>query len=446
MRRSLSVFVPLACAFAALVAFLAHAQVGEEAPPVSVAPQLAASWQAGLASATITPEEFIWMGGYAARNRPAEGKGQDLFAKALALEDEEGTRLVVVTLDLIGVSKGMRLRIAAEVEREHGLGPEAILLNASHTHSGPEIYRRADPPDAEALENPKTRDAWEFTSGLEKRVVDLVGEALADLSPARLTWNEARCGFAMNRRRDYTLPDDHPNAKRRPNPAGPVDHAVPALRVEAEDGRLRGALFGYACHNTCLSGYDWSGDYAGYAQEYLEEHRSGFTALFMTGCGGDQNPYPRRSGVVPGVSDVELAQHHGRSLANAVEMAISANPIPVTAPLRTAYGEVSLDFDNPDRPAHDYPVQVARFGEAFTLVALGSEVVVDYSLRLKRELAGEAGNSGVWVAGYSNDYTGYIPSLRIQEEGDYEAATGYARSTEERIVGKVHELLATLED
>jgi len=64
--------------------------------------------------------------------------------------------------------------------------------------------------------------------------------------------------------------------------------------------------------------------------------------------------------------------------------------------------------------------------------------VVDYSLRLKKELAG---TGGVWVAGYSNDYSGYIPSTRIQEEGGYEAATGWARGIEEIIVGKVRELV-----
>ncbi|MCC5836096.1 MAG: neutral/alkaline non-lysosomal ceramidase N-terminal domain-containing protein [Opitutales bacterium] len=410
--------------------------------PVSVAPHLEASWQAGVASAVITPERFIWMGGYAARDRPAEGTGLDLFAKALALEDEEGSRVVVVSMEVIGVSKGMRLRIAAEVERLYGLGPEALLLNASHTHSGPEIYRLADTPDEAALEDPKTRDAWQFTSGLEKRVVALVGEAIAELAPARLTWNEARCGFAMNRRRDYSLPDGHPNATRGPNPAGPVDHAVPALRVEAEDGRLRAVLFGYACHNTSLSGYEWSGDYAGYAQAFLQAERPGFKAIFLTGCAGDQNPYPRRSGVVPGVSELELAQQHGRTLANAVEVAISANPIPVTGPLGLAYGEVSLDFEDPERPAHDYPVQVLRFGESLVLVALGAEVVVDYSLRLKRELGELASGAGIWVAAYSNDYTGYIPSVRIQNEGGYETISGYALSTEERIVSKVHELFA----
>jgi hypothetical protein len=68
-------------------------------------------------------------------------------------------------------------------------------------------------------------------------------------------------------------------------------------------------------------------------------------------------------------------------------------------------------------------VQVIKIGNDLTFITLGSEVVVDYSLRFKREFAGEA---GVWVAGYSNDYTGYVPSLRVLKEGGYEAAAGWA--------------------
>jgi len=207
--------------------------------------------------------------------------------------------------------------------------------------------------------------------------------------------------------------------------------------MESPEGEARGVFFGYPCHNTCLGFYSWCGDYAGFAQEYLQQHRPGFTAMFVTGCGADQNPYPRRSGVVPGVSDLELAQQHGRSLANAVEMAFSTNPIPIEGALRNAYEEVTLTYEDTKRTPHQYPVQVIKLGDTLTLVTLGSEVVVDYSLRLKKELAGPA---GVWVAGYSNDYSGYIPSSRIQEEGGYEAATGWSRGIEEIIVGKVHEL------
>jgi hypothetical protein len=82
-------------------------------------------------------------------------------------------------------------------------------------------------------------------------------------------------------------------------------------------------------------------------------------------------------------------------------------------------------------------VQVVKFGGDLTLVALASETVVDYSLRLKRELAGPA---PVWMAGYSNDMCGYIPSLRVLKEGGYEAEAGWAETVEEKIVSKVHDL------
>ena len=197
-------------------------------------------------------------------------------------------------------------------------------------------------------------------------------------------------------------------------------------------------LFGYACHNTCLGDYEYCGDYAGYAQEYLQQNRPGFVALFLNGCSGDQNPYPRRSDVVPGVTALDLAKMHGRSLANAVEVAMQVPKRPVAGSIRAAYQKVLLDYaPEKKRAPHSYPVQVARFGDALTVVALGSETTVDYSLRLKKELGHAA---PVWVAGYSNDYTGYVPSLRVLKEGGYEAQAGWAEDVEERIVAKAHEL------
>jgi neutral ceramidase len=383
-------------------------------------------WKAGAASVVITPERNMWMAGYAARNRPSEGKVQELFAKALALEDETGNRMVIVTTDLIGILASLRRTMEVQARERYGLPPEALLLNASHTHSGPE-YR---------LRPGREEEARAYTTFLEAKLLDVIGAALAAMEPARLSWAQARCAFAMNRRRDYRLPPEHPNAQRVPNPNGPVDHDVPALRVAAADGQLRAVLFGYACHNTCLSFYNFCGDYAGYAQEYLEAHRPGFTALFLMGCGGDQNPYPRRSGVVPGISDLELTQFHGRTLANAVEMALVVQPRPVRGPLRMAIERVELEYATPRAP-HAYPVQVVQLGRDLTLVALGSEVVVDYSLRIKAELGGAA---PVWVAGYSNDYNGYIPSLRVLREGGYEAQAGWAESVEERILQAVHRL------
>lgn len=405
------------------------------APPKSIAPHVPANWKFGVAVAKVTPKKMLFMAGYASRKTPAVGKVQDLFAKALALQDEQGNRLVFVTLDLIGVPQLMRHAVAERAEKEFKLPQANLVMNASHTHSGPSL--RTTPLTEKDKDNPLAKDAWDYTQKLQDDIVGIIGKALSDVQPARLTWNKARCGFAMNRRADYTLPPGHPNAGKAPNPDGPVDHEVPALRIEAPDGTLRATLFGYACHNTSLGFYNWCGDYAGFAQEYLQEHRPNFTALFLMGCGADQNPYPRRSDVVPGVTDLELSMQHGRSLSNAVEMALMVNPRPVAGPIRAAYEEILLDYAKPGRESHPYPVQVIKIGNDLTFITLGSEVVVDYSLRFKREFAGAA---GVWVAGYSNDYTGYVPSLRVLKEGGYEAAAGWAESVEDRIASKVHEL------
>lgn len=420
------------------------------------------AWKAGAASAVITPEEPMWMAGYAARNKPSEGKFSDLFAKALALEDEGGTRLVIVTVDLIGIPRALRDAVEKQVREKHHLAPEALLLNASHTHSGP-VVRAGKSFYEMSLEQQQRID--KYAAALPEKLVEVVGKALGDLGPAKLGYCHARAGFAMNRR--LPTPKGYQNS---PYPDGPVDHDVPVLRVERPDGKLRAVLFGYACHNTTLALYQFCGDYAGFAQQYLEEAHPDMTALFMIGCGADQNPYPRRK--------LEQAQQHGRTLANAVEAALLPAPRPITGRLRMALQEVALEFAPPPsreallemqqqgsqhqkrhatllleelqkegRLRADYPylVHVIRFGNDLTLVALAGEVVVDYALRLKRELSG----APVWVAGYSNETFGYVPSARVLAEGGYEAGGAvlysslpgpFAPSIEERIVGKVHEL------
>ena len=91
-----------------------------------------------------------------------------------------------------------------------------------------------------------------------------------------------------------------------------------------------------------------------------------------------------------------------------------------------------------------YPVQVIRVGNGLTLIALGSEVVVDYALRLKSELSRVDGPA-IWVAGYSNVYSGYIPSRRVLLEGGYEARSRpWQPDLEQRIVRTVHTLVTRL--
>lgn len=386
------------------------------APPAPLPPM---TWKVGVATAKITPGKPMWMAGYAARKKPSEGVHQDIFAKAAVLEDAAGHRAAIVTLDLIGVGTTLRDAVEKQVAEKYKLPPDALLMAASHTHCGPS-YRERD--DAH-------KEAAEYHAFLVETVARIVGEALDNLAPARLVYGHARAGFAMNRRRNYQLPKDDINANKAPNPDGPVDHDVPVLQATDAEGHARLLLFGYACHNTTLQFFEFCGDYAGYAQHYLQEDQPGVTAMFIAGCGADQNPYPR--------STVPLVQQHGRSLATAVAAAQFANPRPVSGELRTALEKITLS-KSPKGPEQVYPIQVMRIGNDVTLIALASEVVVDYSLRLKREL--QQPPAMVWVAGYCNGYFGYIPSDRIFAEGGYEAGS-WKQSIEAPIISQAMELV-----
>jgi len=426
------------------------------------------AWRGAAGSVSITPELPVWMAGYASRDRPSEGKIHDLHAKVLVLEDATGSRLVMVTLDLIGVTPELR----SEVERrasELGIPAECLLMNASHTHCGPELrgdrlVRFGIDPVYAALSNQYVRET-------SQKIGELIKATIVRLEPTRLYYSHARAGFAMNRR--LPTASGYTNS---PNPDGPVDHDVPVLRLENTDKKLLAIVFGYACHNTTLSFNQLCGDYAGFAQEYVESNHDGAVAMFVNGCSADQNPYPRRT--------LELAQQHGRALANGVETALETKRFrEVSGPLRCALENVELRFAPPSTPdeiklqlksanrferfhaeamteqlerlgmipvTYDtFPIQAIQIGKDFTFVAICGEVVVDYALRLKSELQ-TTPESTIWVAGYSNYVFGYLPSLRVLKEGGYEAGGAmlytpfpgpFDESVEERVIGKVHELV-----
>jgi len=394
--------------------------------------------KAGVATEKITPTEMpFWLSGYAARKTPANEVKQDIYAKALALEDASGNRSVIVTLDLIGVPKAMRDSVSAKVQQQFGLDPKALMLNSSHTHSGPAVRQNLEIL-FQFTDDEKAR-AQRYRDFLEGQVVTAVGKALQNIRPVTVAYGVGSAPFAANRRALRFLEED-PNS----NPVKTVDHSVPVLRVQAEDGSLLAVLFGYACHNTTLTGEfnAVAGDYAGFAQQELQTRYPGTTAMFVMLCGGDQNPEPR--------SQAELAQTHGRTLADSVAATLGKEQelLPVRGEVRSALRMESLPFESftrqqfeeergdkniykkrraewmlgrmdrgEDVSAISYPIQVLRIGSDFGIVGLGGEVVVDYALDIKKANP----KLHLMVAGYTNDVMGYIPNQRILAEGGYEA-------------------------
>ena len=364
------------------------------------------SWQAGVAVRTITPAEPMWLAGYSSRTKRflTESSPKPCGPpSALALQDPAGSRFVLLTVDLVGVPRDLTESVSETVRKATGLPRERLLIAASHTHCGPVI--RNNLADMYDMPAEQTAKIGPYTDIVARRMAEAAIAAIGDLKPARLAVAEGTARFAVNRRKP--TPSGVVNDA---NPAGPVDHAVPVLRVESADGKLRAVVCGYACHNTTMQFYQWSGDYAGVAMAQLEQKVNlAAVALFWAGCGGDANPLPR--------SKVELLQKYGRELADAVESTLAGRMTPVQGDLAVRYATVALPFGKlpgPEQLAADslsknhavqkraehlrrtlaengklpesypyYPIQVARLGGEAMRVALGGEAVVDYSHRLK---------------------------------------------------------------
>src|SRR5574340_92033 len=237
-------------------------------------------WNAGAAKVVTTPSEPIWMAGFASRNKPSEGVRQDLYARALVLRDEGGKISAIVTLDLAALGHDLAEEIAGRCRKQYHIERDRLVINISHTHSGPvtgwkamPLYGLSDSP----------RDAvGRYTADLIGKAVRVVGTAIERMALASLAFQQGLAGIAVNRRR----------VTRRSLP-GPVDHDVPTLAVRDKAENLKALVVGYACHATALNDYLISNDWPGYALEAIEKAHPGATALFVQGCGADSNPLPR---------------------------------------------------------------------------------------------------------------------------------------------------------
>ena len=392
-------------------------------------------WSAGIATVRITPEKPVVLAGYAARIKPFQNVEQDIDAKALALKDAQGHRAVLVTMDLCtlppDVANSVRQRIA---EQAH-LDAAQVVLSVSHTHSAPVVALTAgdDPPQPP----PRAEETAAYTRSLQDKLVGAALAALGRMQPARLSWGTGVADFVMNRRQ-FT----DKGVILGVNPSGAVDRSVPVMRIDSPEGKLRAVLFAYACHNTTLpSNYlAVSGDYAGYAKAYVQQQFPGAEALFMMGCGGDANPYPREQIPQAKVHGEELGKEVCRVLGTKLQKisgpltcAAATAQLPLQTPTRDALQELSQHGPGYDKGAaqqllreldrsqelprsYPAPVLVWQFGADLTLVCLPDEVVVGYV----QDLQDAIGPLRLWIAGYCNEVAGYVPTRRILEQGGYE--------------------------
>lgn len=392
------------------------------------------SWKAGVAKYDITPQSPMWMAGYRSRKTPSKGKLHPIWLKVLALEDAWGNKCILVTSDLVGWPKVLSDAIRQTVNSKYGLEKSQIILNSSHTHTGPLLQ---DLFTIYNLQNEELLKVSDYSNDIKSKVVELVGKAIEAMEPVTLYSGNGVARFQVNRRNNNAS-----TLYKSSDLNGPNDYSVPVIKVMRQDKSLLAIVFGYACHPTVLNINKWSGDYPGFAQMELEKDHPGAVALFFQGAGADQNPLPRRT--------IPLARQYGRTLAAAVDRVMEEEMKQLESTLSTAYTEIRLDLNPPPSlqelenfcemstgsekiwgethlnklktgksliEEYPFPIQIWKLGDQIVF-ALGGETLVGYAIQLKEIFGYES-----FVMGYSNDVMGYIPTAKVLQEGGYEGAT-----------------------
>ncbi|MDB6058854.1 MAG: hypothetical protein JWO95_2698 [Verrucomicrobiales bacterium] len=416
-------------------------------------------FEVGVARVDITPDYPIRLNGYLARKAECDGVIQHVFAKALAIGTDKQGPAILISVDNCILPATVREEILQRL-KSRGVRSEKLAICVSHTHSAPKLKGAADNIFGRDATPEEQAHIDRYTREFIDKVSAVAMEALDGRKPATLSWAQGTAGFAGNRR----------------TKGGPTDHDLPVLKVTGTNGELRALLVNYACHCTTLSHEpnQICGDWAGYAQEYIEQQHPGAIAMTIMGCGADSNPFPRGT--------LDNAKEHGQEISKAVDGLLSQSFKPLDEKLECRSKRIELDFQAlPTRQEwerrtkltgpSDFPivyhanknlarldrgeklptqlpylVQEWNFGDEMAMVFLCGEVVVDYSLRLK----GNYDKSRLWVNGYSNEVPCYIPSKRILKEGGYEAGGAMvyydqpawlADSTEDKIVDAVHSIV-----
>lgn len=240
------------------------------------------SFEVGYSQVNINPPLGIDIAGYYIP-RLAKGFLDDLEAEAIALSCGE-KRIVIISLDVSGISVEIFERFSKAIEKVTGLPESNIFISATHTHTGPRLQPKGAHGSAEVIER--------YIDFLETRVVDVVSLALADLKPAKMGYI---VGYAPDRVayiRRYKMKDGTTmtcppiNSPDIDYPIGVLDQRVNVLRFDREGGASI-VLVNYGVHADTVNGELISADWPGVMRRTLEKALDGVKCVFVAGAEGD---------------------------------------------------------------------------------------------------------------------------------------------------------------
>ena len=397
--------------------------------------------QVGEGVVDITPPLKVEMGGFHRKpgnERRVEGIRQSTAARALVLQLGD-TRAAIVSLDIAAVGDEMVRRVQGEIARRTGIPTDAIRICATHTHSMPAFcYLRQ----------------WgaiptEFMATVERRVVEAVELAKADLAPAEVALGKARAkGGNFNRttktwKNDEQFCDESTDAERW------LDTVVHALHFRRTGDKRDLLWYHFSAHSVCFADDQAGPDWPGIVADMIKKDHNLLPSL-LQGHAGDVNP---------GDGDPWRGDHHKTSQAvyAALSAAIDgAQPVKVDR-LQTASRQFDVPLDmalfktwldayrndpsacrggawvdagfakdwfeaNSQRDLHKSHLPCAlsamQLGEV-GLVFHPAELYSFYGLAIRRDSPFD----NTLVVGYTDGIIGYLPDPAAYAAGEYAAIT-----------------------
>jgi neutral ceramidase len=403
-------------------------------------PLSASGLEAGATQVDITPPPGLEMYGFFNRikeHRGATGTLDPLFARILVLQAAD-QRLAVVTLDLGRTFNEAWLQRLRETARaESGVG--ALVVTASHTHSGPnilDVYPDNRPPE------------WEETA--LTRISGALRELTQHLEPARLGTGFGSAYIGYNRRK--VDPEGHvtmlwTNPEKVAN--GPVDSTVGVIRVDRADGSPLAILVNYACHPTVLGSdnQQYSSDFIGpMAATVAGAFEGKPVCFFLQGAAGDINPYFDGTPLAKG--GLERREWTGRELGTEAARVAKAIKTADTASPSIAFADDVMVFPwrweprkfHDDLLRVDGPLIFQDHADVLAAATPPPELALHVTtLLINRQIAivGMPGEPFVtfqaawrdrcpirtcFFLGYTNGYYDYFPTIQAASQGGYGAA------------------------
>jgi len=398
-----------------------------------------AGLKGACAKVDITPPLGITLIG--SQDKPSDAVMDELYAKAMVLSDGTNT-IAIVSADLLYTpQEEIAGPVCAAINEQLGIPVQNVMVCATHTHSGPEVFTRSKLPQEGRLDAGQIDGA--YLQVLVRKMADAASIACHNMQDVRIGAAMGRLPEVLYNRRPtndkgravttFTLPPEVAATRKiemtregdtratftfppsqAPLEFGPMDPAVFALRVEDTGGRIIGSMIGFGCHPVCIYPHlrtTVSADYPAFATRVVEQAEGG-TCLFVLGLAGNAVPLQRGPGP---------CARMGKALGGEALKRLQLAPTTGDATLHAATREITL----PTRPTSSSgdsistEIQVLRLGDIY-LVGLPGEVLVEVGLAIKKK----AGIENLFIVTLANDAVGYVCPRQAYEQGGYEPESG----------------------